>query len=139
MNACILFVEDNEDDQFLLKEAVRRAGLPEIAIVMVNNGKEMFDYLNSTSCSLSDVDLIVLDLNMPVLDGRTALVRLKASELYKKIPVIILTTSSSHVDVNDCYNHGTAGYVIKPSTMNELVVIIQSIKTYWYDTVIKPK
>jgi CheY-like chemotaxis protein len=77
-------------------------------------------------------NLIFLDLNMPILDGKDTLSALKADDELKHIPVVLLSTSNTVHDTNDCYLRGAAGYFAKPASFDQLVELMKSICDYWY-------
>jgi len=97
-------------------------------IIEANNGEEALEILKGR-----DVipDIIVLDLNMPKINGIEFLTILKEDEVLKYIPAIILTTSNNHKDVMECYRLGIAGYIIKPLKYDEYVFRIKKLIEYW--------
>ncbi|ANO49669.1 two-component system response regulatory protein [Flavobacterium columnare] len=97
-------------------------------VIEANNGVEALDILKN-----KDIlpDIIVLDLNMPKLNGIEFLKILKEDERLKYIPSIILSTSSNHKDLLECYKIGIAGYIIKPLKYDEYVEKVQSLFEYW--------
>lgn len=97
-------------------------------IIEATNGEEALDILNKKELV---PDIIVLDLNMPKLNGIEFLNILKADEALKFIPAIILTTSNNHKDVLECYKIGIAGYILKPLKYEEYVDRITKLLTYW--------
>lgn len=122
----ILLAEDDEDDQDLIKLAFQKIN-PEHVLTIVNNGKELLDALLSHAhlpC------LIILDLNMPVLDGIQTLEALNENPRFKSIPKVILTTSDSDESKDRCYSKGALDYFIKPSRMVEIVTTVEKIIEY---------
>jgi len=109
----MLIAEDDQDDQFLLNAAFRESSLA-VQVHFVQNGKEVLRHLEGISDNSRLPDLIVLDLNMPLLDGRQTLLRLKSCARYNTIPVIILTTSLSEKEKADCLRLGAANFLFKP-------------------------
>jgi len=109
----MLIAEDDQDDQFLLNAAFRESRLA-VQVHFVQNGKEVLRHLEGISDNSRLPDLIVLDLNMPLLDGRQTLLRLKSCARYNTIPVIILTTSLSEKEKADCLRLGAANFLFKP-------------------------
>ena len=83
--------------------------------------------------------MIILDLNLPLTDGRSVLAAVKADDALKCIPVVELTTSSNPKDVVTCYRHGANSYVLKPVNMARLRDILQKIVSYWMSVVYLPK
>ena len=110
----ILIVEDDLDDQFNFKEAINDLGA-EMQYQIANNGHEAFEFLEKTPA----VDIIFLDLNMPLLDGFETLRTLKQTEKYWDIPVYILSTSNNKGDISLCNSLGAKEFVTKPSSFKE--------------------
>ncbi|MCB9558583.1 MAG: response regulator [Deltaproteobacteria bacterium] len=135
----ILMVDDDEDDRFLVKAALTRSGVQH-QLVCVESGEAMIDYLlrrrrfadpKSAPCP----GIILLDLNMPGMDGEHCLRELRAHEDFKHIPVVILTTSAAETDVKRCYQLGANSYVVKPLLMDTMVAALERICEYWFGLV----
>ena len=124
----ILYADDDPDDKSWVLEACKAIDLV-LTIDFVENGREVLHYLNQLSGNEMPA-LIVLDLNMPELDGRQTLQRIKADDLYKNIPVLIVTTSSNKVDMEMCKRLGAALYLVKPDTHKEWQYIVEHFKPY---------
>ena len=122
----IFLVEDDEDDQELIKIAFGKLSLKH-QLQIVNNGQEMLDALEGQT---SLPCLIILDLNMPILNGIQTLKELKANPRFTKIPKVVFTTSDSEENKNKCYSYGAADYFIKPARMNEIVTTLEKIVSY---------
>ena len=122
----ILYADDDLDDKTWVTEASKTLDYS-LDIDFVENGSEVFDYLRNY---LELPALIVLDLNMPKLDGRQTLQKLKASQEYKEIPVVIVTTSSNKVDVEICNRLGASLYLVKPDSQSERQQIIRQLVPY---------
>ncbi len=135
----MVLAEDDQDDQLLAREALAESELPH-DLVTVDDGQALIDYLqNETESDESKrPDLILLDLNLPRLDGRQVLEILKADEVLRRIPVVVLTTSKADEDVARCYDLGVAGFITKPVSFDGLVSILQSIDQYWFKMVKLP-
>jgi len=140
--APILMAEDDKDDQLITQKALRenRVANP---LVMVEDGEMLMEYLRhegkfSGTPPAPLPCFILLDLNMPRMDGREALKLIKADEKLKKIPVVILTTSKAEEDIIRSYNTGANSYITKPVTFEGLVNVIRSLKTYWLEIVDLP-
>ena len=135
----MVMAEDDHDDQLLAKEALERSKLSH-QMVTVDDGQALMDYLEDQIKikRAKRPDLILLDLNLPRLDGIQVLERLKKDEQYRRIPVVILTTSRADEDVTRCYDMGVGGFFTKPVTFDGLVTIIKSIDQYWFTTVKLP-
>ena len=97
-------------------------------IIEANNGEEALEILKDRDII---PDIIVLDLNMPKINGIEFLTILKEDDVLKYIPAIILTTSNNHKDVMECYRLGIAGYIIKPLKYDEYVFRIKKLIEYW--------
>lgn len=122
----ILYADDDLDDKTWVSEASKMLEYS-LDIDFVENGREVFKYLNNY---LELPALIVLDLNMPEMDGRQTLKKLKASHEYKEIPVVIVTTSSSKIDVEICNRLGASLYLVKPDSYSEWQNIVQQLVPY---------
>jgi|SRR4051812_40717761 two-component system response regulator len=135
---CILVADDDTDDQFMLKEAFASLNFDK-EIRTVENGEELLDYLTMkgkySDTSLPIPKLILLDLNMPKIDGRQCLRLIRTNPQYSKIPIIIFSTSNNPEDISQSYELGANSYIIKPYSYNELVEIIDIIKKYWFSVV----
>ena len=140
--AVILLVEDDPDDQELTKRAFRSSKLRN-QLRIVSDGEAALNYLYrrgefSEPRKSPRPDLILLDLNMPKLDGRAVLGQIKIDPELRQIPVVILTTSSSDEDVVRSYDLGVNSYVPKPVHMDDFVLAIQQLEHYWFELVILP-
>ena len=126
-NNLILYADDDTDDRTWVSEACKILNCS-LKINFVENGRQVIDYLKSQVTALPS--LIVLDLNMPELDGRQTLKKLKLSNKYKNIPVVIVTTSSNKIDVEICNRLGASLYLVKPDTHAEWQLIIKQLVPY---------
>jgi two-component system response regulator len=135
VNGIILLVEDNPDDIELTRRAFRKNNIAnELAIV--RDGAEALDFLfcRGAYChrDLADLPrLILLDLNLPKLDGLQVLERLRADERTRLVPVVILTSSKEEQDMISGYRHGANSYVRKPVDFNAFVDAVRQIGLYW--------
>ncbi len=134
--------DDDHDDQILLQEALRENNISN-SICFVENGEELLEYLNKTG-KFEGKDcftpgLILLDLNMPKMDGRSALKLIKADPVLKKIPIVVLTTSRADTDVLECYDLGVNSFISKPVNFQDLVEVTKEISNYWLGTVSLPE
>lgn len=138
----ILLAEDDEDDCFMIDKALKTNQVTN-PLVTVPDGEQLLDYLYRRG-KFSDPKLapwpcfILLDLNMPRMDGRTALKVLKKDENLRKIPVVVLTTSQSEEDIANIYESGASSYITKPSNSEGFTKIIQNLKNYWLNYVELP-
>ncbi|WP_276483789.1 response regulator [Paraflavitalea pollutisoli] len=113
----ILLVEDDEEDQFLMREAFNDNGIGE-ALRFASNGESAIEFLDELN-EQELPSLIVMDLNMPRMNGRETLTHLKQHDVYKSIPVIIYSTSINDIERIRCKEIGAAAYIIKPTTFTE--------------------
>lgn len=132
----ILIVEDSADDFEATKRAFTKANLRN-AIAHVLSGEEALAYLRSDT--KTKPGLILLDLNMPGLDGRKTLEIIKREPNLKKIPVVILTTSDDERDVKACYELGANTFIQKPVDFDGLISAIRRLKEYWFEIALLPK
>ena len=133
--------DDDPDDQMLLQEALKENNIPN-SVCFVENGEELIEFLHKRG-KFEGVELlpglILLDLNMPKMDGRQALKLLKADPILKKIPIVVLTTSRADSDILECYDLGVNSFISKPVNFAELVDITREISHYWLGTVTLPE
>ncbi len=130
----ILLVEDDPADQKLIKMSLRNQRITS-ELSVVNNAEEALDFLcsrGSYSGQTTPPDLILLDLNMPGMGGKEFLKHIKIDEALKQIPVVIVTTSNSERDIIDSYKLQAAGYVHKPTTLDEFKRVMVEIGDYWF-------
>lgn len=138
----ILVAEDDDDDKLLIIKAFQKT-LPKENVTCVEDGEALLQYLNR-SAPFDDLtnypvpDIILLDLNMPRKDGRAALAEIKSHEDFKKIPVIIFTTSNLKDDIEVTYKMGSNSYITKPGSFEGLVKVAKEIENYWSNTVMLP-
>ena len=123
----ILLIEDDAIEVMKFNRVLKTLNLNH-KIIEANNGEEAIDILNTKEII---PDIIILDLNMPKLNGIEFLTILKKDEVLKYIPSIILTTSSNHKDMLECYKIGIAGYVLKPLKYEDYVDRIKRMLEYW--------
>jgi two-component system response regulator len=135
--ASILYAEDDPDDRLLAAMAHRESGVAN-PLVFVGDGEEALECLRLTGRHADRTDLprpaiVVLDLNMPGIDGRETLRIIRADPAIRRIPVIILTTSTAADDIAASYDAGANAYIVKPTAFNDLVRIISTLATFWFD------
>jgi CheY-like chemotaxis protein len=123
-----LLIEDDDIDVMSIKRAFRELNIPN-PLINKQNGEDAIDYLTTPGAELPA--LILLDLNMPRMNGIEFLVSLKKQERLKLIPVVMLTTSSNRADIDKCFENQAAGYMVKPIDFNEFKKIILHISNYW--------
>ena len=135
-NVHILLVEDNEGDIVLTLEALSDAKLKN-QVSVVRDGAEALDYLNDRKTTPHLLpDLILLDINLPKIDGKEVLQTIKNDHALKKIPVVMLTTSSSELDITDSYNLHANCFITKPVDLNKFFNVVRVIEDFWI-TIVK--
>jgi two-component system response regulator len=138
--AHVLIVEDNEDDY----EATRRSFMKNHFINPLSwcrSAEEGLRALRSAEALGGDgamPDLILLDLNMPGMDGRRFLEIVKTEENLKAIPIVVLTTSSDSTDIERCYQLGASTYIQKPVSFDGLTQAVRTMKDYWFGIALLP-
>ena len=138
----ILMADDDEDDRLLTQDALAESRVLN-ELHFVEDGVELLEYLERKG-KVEDKSisprpgLILLDLNMPRMDGREALEAIKANPNLKGIPVVILTTSKQEEDMVKGYNLGAASYITKPVTFDGLVDLMKTLGKYWVEFVELP-
>jgi CheY-like chemotaxis protein len=135
----ILLVEDNAPDVRLTKEALKE-GKVRNNLAVVSDGVEALDYLYRRG-SYADVtrpDIILLDLNLPRKDGREVLAEIKADPSLRRIPIVVLTTSSAEEDVIKTYDLHVNCYITKPVDMEQFVSVVKAIDSFWFEVVRLP-
>jgi two-component system response regulator len=131
----ILIAEDDADDRFLLQTAFEEKGYHD-KLEFVENGIELIAYLDERQQANGRQypKFILLDLNMPKKDGREVLKELKEHEVYRKIPIVIFTTTRNENEIRRCYEMGANTYIVKPASFNDLLNTIEQIRSYWLNT-----
>ena len=142
MPVVILLADDDSEDCMLTKEALAETKLAN-DLNVVGDGEELLDYLYQrgrfTPETAPRPGLILLDLNMPKLDGREALAVIKSDPKLRHIPVIVLTTSKADEDVFRTYDLGANSYISKPVTFEGLSQVMRALADYWFGIVVLPK
>lgn len=135
----ILMADDDEDDCLMTKRALERnkVGNP---FITVPDGEALLEFIQGGGDENGQAlpIVILLDLNMPRMNGREALRRLKADRRLRRIPVVVFSTSQSEEDIQFCYESGANSYIAKVFSFEELVKVIESFKNYWLGTVELP-
>jgi CheY-like chemotaxis protein len=137
----ILMADDDADDRLLTRDAMRESHLGN-PFREVQDGQELMDYLRRkgkyATADAPRPGLILLDLNMPRMDGREALELIKKDPDLRSIPVIILTTSKTEEDILRSYGLGANSFITKPVTFDGLVEIVRALDSYWFNIVQLP-
>jgi CheY-like chemotaxis protein len=138
----ILVADDDADDRMFMEQALRQTGYQH-DIQFVEDGEELLDYLRRqgrfSEANAPWPNLLMLDLNMPRINGFQALEAIKADPDLRRLPVVIMTTSTADEDVMKTYNLGVNSFITKPFNFHRLVEMIGAMKTYWLDTVKLPE
>jgi two-component system response regulator len=135
MHKEILLVEDNPDDVELTRIAFREAKIAN-SLVVVNDGAEALDYLFARGAHAGRdpaelPSIVLLDLNLPKVDGREVRQAIRANEATKTLPVVVLTTSAEPFDVETSYALGVNSYIQKPVDFEQFVWAVKQVGLYW--------
>ncbi len=136
----ILLVEDNPGDVRLTQEALK-SGKILYDLQVVRDGRQAMDFLHKKGpySAVFTPDLILLDLNIPIKNGREVLAEVKSNPLWKQIPVVILTTSSDEQDVSETFAHDANCYITKPFDFDQFINVIKLIDDFWLSVVKLPE
>ena len=138
----MVVADDDADDRMLIQEAMDECKLANPVDFCVD-GVDLLEYLRREG-RWADFKakglpgLILLDLNMPRMDGRRALQEIRADEKLKRIPIVILTTSKSEEDIVRTYDTGVNSFITKPVTFDGLSAVVATLKQYWFEIVALP-
>lgn len=136
----VYLVEDDADDQYMFKMLIKDLAL-DIDVCMFENGFLLYEALTKSiqmdEEAITDLlpDIILLDLNLPVWNGKKTLRVIKKDERLKQIPIVIYSTSKSEYDINDCYLLGANSFITKAAEFEKIQDQIKQIFTYWFSTV----
>ena len=138
----LLMADDDADDRLMVKGALQECRLAN-DVRFVVDGVELLAYLRrqgrfADPASSPRPGLILLDLNMPKMDGREALREIKADAMLRRIPIVVMTTSRAEEDIYRTYDLGVSSYVAKPMTFESLVNVMKTLGTYWFEIVALP-
>ena len=142
-SAVILLADDDPDDLEMTRRALLKNNLP-AEIFTVGDGEELLDFLRHVGkfappARSPTPALILLDLNMPKMDGREALAQIKADKALHRIPVVVMTTSTAEQDIVRAYELGSNSFISKPITLAELVDVTKVLGQYWFQVVKLPQ
>lgn len=134
----IVMVDDDTDDLYLAAEALDNIDAP-IDFHTLTSGTELIDYLNrqgrfATPAAAPRPDLVLLDLNMPMMDGHTTLKMLRERDDFRDIPIVIFSTSTAPTDIHKSYLGGANTYIAKPQSFDALCETMQRLSEYWFET-----
>lgn len=138
----ILIVDDDPGDQELLRRSLETSE-HRLTTRIVEDGEEALDYLMRRGPYADPAvaprpDLVLLDLNMPKVDGREVLKTIRETPSLAALPVVVMTTSSRMDDIQDCYALGASSFITKPSRFDDFTNIVRSVESYWLTTVQLP-
>ena len=138
----ILMADDSEDDRLMTREALEESFVGD-ELREVEDGEELMEYLHregaySEPLTSPRPDLILLDLNMPRKSGQEALEEIKKDARFRRIPVVVLTTSDAEQDIVRSYDLGVNSFITKPVTFEGLVRAMKTFGEYWIETVATP-
>ena len=138
----ILLADDNPADQNLTKRSIHKSAV-KCDLRIVSDGEELIDYLSNSEKHLSvhgfrKPSIIILDLNMPRMDGRQVLKVIKSNPGYSEIPVIVFSTSNHKKDISTSYRLGCSSFITKPADVHEFMDAIKEICSYWFNLVKLP-
>jgi two-component system, chemotaxis family, response regulator Rcp1 len=135
----LLLVEDNPGDVWLLREAFRECGFS-CEISIIDKGDMVLAFLQRQGKyqRVRRPDLVLLDLHLPGRSGHEVLERMKLSEELRRIPVVVLTSSDNPHDVERAYRNQASGFIPKPSEMEGYLDVVNAVRQYWFQTVIRP-
>lgn len=126
----IIIAEDDADDRLLIEDALNENNISSDDLMFVDDSEALIETLGGNTNSPC---MVFLDLNMPKKDGRQALKEIKENERLKHIPVIVFSTSNSLDDIKTSYQNGVNTYFTKPSKYSDLVEILKTVKSYWWE------
>jgi len=135
----ILLIEDDSEDFEMIMELIKQSDL-KINVSVFKNGAEALSYLFSDDVykTINRPDLVLLDLNMPKMNGIEFLEKIKKDEVLRLIPVLILTTSEDNDDVRKSYYLGASCYIVKPVGLEKFQKLIKAINDFWFNIVKYP-
>ncbi len=135
----LLLIEDSDADSEATVRALNKCSAPP-TIHRCRDGDEALAFLRGRTgeAEAPIPTVILLDLNLPGMDGREVLEQIKTDEAFRHIPVVILTTSGDRSDVAYCYRKGASGYMTKPLDLGQFSQTIRDFCAYWFDTVVLP-
>jgi len=132
-NLNVLLVDDDSEESYLFNEALEHAHL-KIVLSRATDGNDLINYLHSKPAP----DLVFMDLNMPYKDGLEALTEIRSNLKFKRLPLIIYSTTKNEDSINACYEKGADMFVIKPSDFDELMQVVEKVCRYDWKNYKKP-
>lgn len=136
----ILLIEDSDGDILLITQALKKAQVTN-GVTVIKDGDKALQYLRKEG-NYQDVetpDMVLLDINLPKVDGMEVLAEIKNDPLLMSIPVVMLTTSESEKDIINSYNNHANCYIVKPVNFQKFIDVVQLIKEFWISVVKLPR
>ena len=135
----VLLADDDAGDRELIRRGLSKARLAN-RLDVVEDGEDLINYLTRQGKHSDLADdplpgLLLLDLNMPKMDGRAALEKIRGEEALRRLPVIVLTASDSEEDISKTYGIGANSYIVKPITFPDLIRVVKNTTEYGFDIV----
>ncbi len=132
----VVLADDDKDDQEIFQDALTETNIP-VALATVDSGQELMDHLKDPT--EPNPDIIFLDVNMPVKNGKEVLAEIKSDETLNEIPIVMLSTSGHVKDVEDTFTAGANLYVQKPGSFTSLIILLKKIFTLkWAGVLMNP-
>jgi CheY-like chemotaxis protein len=135
--AHIMLVEDNVSDQVMVQRALEDGRIA-CDLTILPNGQKALESLNALALQDDLPDLILMDINMPVMDGKQTLQEIRSSADLKHLPVVMLTTSNRDKDVLESYRLGVNAYLTKPVLDSDFINAVRQLENFWFELVILP-
>jgi CheY-like chemotaxis protein len=133
----ILLIEDNEGDILLTREAFEESRIIN-SITALRDGSQAIKFFENLTNKEEIPHLVLLDINLPKVNGHEVLIYIKNHEKYKSIPVIVLTTSASKKEILECYKNHVNCYIVKPIDLSDFIKAIAKIEDFWINIVSIP-
>ena len=127
----ILVVEDNPGDAYLICDVLKKGSQPCHVSVAVD-GVKAVNFLKEHDCDGMAPDIVLLDLNLPVKDGRAVLSEVKADAALRRIPIVVFSTSQASSDIEHCYELGANCYVRKPGNLVDFISAVEALSRFWF-------
>jgi two-component system response regulator len=137
--ARVLVVEDNQDHAELTRRALTRTQVP-MQVEVLQDGEDAIEYLfpEDDGDDGVTVDLILLDLHLPGVEGKQVLERIRSSEGLSSTPVVMLSSSDHNAEIEECYRLGANTFITKPVDWGEFQLALRKMVDYWFDTAARP-
>jgi len=133
----ILLVEDNPDDVSITTRAFQRNGMA-MKLLVARDGQEVLDLMCDGDGKLLRPDLVLLDINLPKVNGLDVLTTLRATARVRTVPVVMLTASARQEDIQRAYQSGANSYIQKPVVFDGLTHVLNVIREYWFEVATLP-